>query len=250
MKPIEETALATPAGFENKVAFIWKIADKLHGHLKPHEYGLVMLPTLVLFRLDAVLEPTKPAVLARKQGLDHGSETLVGTHETNNCNAGHPGWAAPGQFGWLAKSSCNVSISGPEYAGVSGNSAANCAQPFLTSRTQQTPVYLPVYTSIDPVTGNYILDGFAAFVITGWSIKGQGSWDTNVAPVKEPSIIAVAEGIADTSNSDANYCGRFTGSNSDVCIYGYFTQSLIPASAVPTGSGTSNLGASVVALIG
>jgi type I restriction enzyme M protein len=65
--------MATPAGFENKVAFIWKIADKLRGHLKPHEYGSVMLPALVLFRLDAVLEPTKPAVLARAQGLDLNS---------------------------------------------------------------------------------------------------------------------------------------------------------------------------------
>ncbi len=65
--------MATPAGFENKVAFVWKIADKLRGHLKPHEYGSVMLPTLVLFRLDAVLEPTKPAVLARRDGLDPNS---------------------------------------------------------------------------------------------------------------------------------------------------------------------------------
>jgi type I restriction enzyme M protein len=62
--------MAIPAGFENKVAFIWKIADKLRGNLRPHEYGSVMLPTLVLFRLDAVLEPTKPAVLAKAQGLD------------------------------------------------------------------------------------------------------------------------------------------------------------------------------------
>jgi type I restriction enzyme M protein len=65
--------MATPAGFENKVAFIWKIADKLRGHLKPHEYGSVMLPTLVLFRLDAVLAPTKQAVLAKAQGLDPNS---------------------------------------------------------------------------------------------------------------------------------------------------------------------------------
>jgi type I restriction enzyme M protein len=62
--------MATPAGFENKVAFVWKIADKLRGHLKPHEYGSVMLPTLVLFRLDAVLEATKPQVLAKAAGLD------------------------------------------------------------------------------------------------------------------------------------------------------------------------------------
>src|SRR3954453_20999197 len=62
--------MSTSAGFENKIAFIWKIADKLRGHLKPHEYGTVMLPTLVLFRLDAVLEPTKPAVLAKAAGMD------------------------------------------------------------------------------------------------------------------------------------------------------------------------------------
>ncbi|WAX55526.1 type I restriction-modification system subunit M [Jatrophihabitans cynanchi] len=62
--------MATPAGFENKVAFVWRIADKLRGHLKPHEYGSVMLPTLVLFRLDAVLEETKPQVLAKATGLD------------------------------------------------------------------------------------------------------------------------------------------------------------------------------------
>lgn len=65
--------MATPAGFENKVAFIWKIADKLRGHLRPHQYGSVMLPTLVLFRLDAVLAPTKQAVLAKAQGLDPNS---------------------------------------------------------------------------------------------------------------------------------------------------------------------------------
>jgi type I restriction enzyme M protein len=62
--------MGTPAGFENKVGFIWKIADKLRGHLKPHEYGSVMLPTLVLFRLDAVLEPTKAKVLAKAETVD------------------------------------------------------------------------------------------------------------------------------------------------------------------------------------
>jgi type I restriction enzyme M protein len=69
--------MATPAGFENKVAFIWKIADKLRGHLKPHEYGTVMLPTLVLFRLDAVLEPTKAAVLAKAAALEAQGKSTV-----------------------------------------------------------------------------------------------------------------------------------------------------------------------------
>jgi hypothetical protein len=62
--------VATPAGFENKIAFVWKIADKLRGHLKQHEYGTVLLPTLVMFRLDSVLAPTKAAVIAKASKLD------------------------------------------------------------------------------------------------------------------------------------------------------------------------------------
>src|SRR4051794_870704 len=46
------------------VAFIWSIADLLRGDYKQSEYGRVILPLVVLRRLDAVLEPTKDAVLA------------------------------------------------------------------------------------------------------------------------------------------------------------------------------------------
>ena len=59
-----------PDGFADKVAFVWKVADKLRGHFKPHEYGSVMLPLLVLRRLDAVLEPTKAKVLAKATELE------------------------------------------------------------------------------------------------------------------------------------------------------------------------------------
>lgn len=54
-----------PQGFQDKVAFVWKVADKLRGTFKQHEYGSVMLPLLVLRRMDAVLAPTKDAVLAK-----------------------------------------------------------------------------------------------------------------------------------------------------------------------------------------
>ncbi|MFT4087674.1 MAG: class I SAM-dependent DNA methyltransferase [Gordonia sp. (in: high G+C Gram-positive bacteria)] len=53
-----------PVGFADKVAFVWKVADKLRGTFKQHEYGSVMLPLLVLRRMDAVLAPTKDAVIA------------------------------------------------------------------------------------------------------------------------------------------------------------------------------------------
>jgi type I restriction enzyme M protein len=47
----------------NHAAFIWSVADLLRGDYKPYEYGKVILPMVVLRRLDCVLEPTKPKVL-------------------------------------------------------------------------------------------------------------------------------------------------------------------------------------------
>ena len=47
-------------------ALIWSVADLLRGNYKPSEYGRVILPFTVLRRLDCVLEPTKPRVLAEK----------------------------------------------------------------------------------------------------------------------------------------------------------------------------------------
>ena len=58
-----------PQGFEDKVAFVWKVADKLRGTFKQHEYGSVMLPLLVLRRMDAVLAPTKAQVLETAKTL-------------------------------------------------------------------------------------------------------------------------------------------------------------------------------------
>ncbi len=56
-------------GFADKVGFIWSVADLLRGDYKAHEYGQVILPLTVLRRLDCVLEPTKPAVMARAAAL-------------------------------------------------------------------------------------------------------------------------------------------------------------------------------------
>lgn len=51
------------SGFQDKVNFIWSVADLLRGDYKASEYGRVILPLTVLRRLDCVLEPTKQAVL-------------------------------------------------------------------------------------------------------------------------------------------------------------------------------------------
>lgn len=42
---------------------LWEIANRLRGPYRPPQYRLVMLPMVVLRRLDSVLEPTKDAVL-------------------------------------------------------------------------------------------------------------------------------------------------------------------------------------------
>ncbi|MDO5619802.1 type I restriction-modification system subunit M N-terminal domain-containing protein [Kocuria sp.] len=47
----------------NHASFIWAAADLLRGTYKQHEYGEIILPFTVLARLDAVLAPTKEAVL-------------------------------------------------------------------------------------------------------------------------------------------------------------------------------------------
>ena len=48
------------------VGFIWSIADKLRGPYRPPQYRRVMLPLIVLRRLDAVLRPTRGEVLKAK----------------------------------------------------------------------------------------------------------------------------------------------------------------------------------------
>ena len=51
--------------FQDKANFIWQVADDiLRGSFKQHEYGDVILPFVVLRRLDCVLEDHKDAVIA------------------------------------------------------------------------------------------------------------------------------------------------------------------------------------------
>ena len=65
----KEDRVVQVQGFADKVGFIWSVADLLRGDYKAHEYGQVILPLTVLRRLDAVLAPTKPAVIAKTEEL-------------------------------------------------------------------------------------------------------------------------------------------------------------------------------------
>ncbi|MFG6577465.1 N-6 DNA methylase [Sulfitobacter sp. 1A15333] len=63
-------------------SFVWSIAELLRGDFKQSEYGKVILPFVVLRRLDCILEETKPAVLAMAATLpedmdDEARDTLL-----------------------------------------------------------------------------------------------------------------------------------------------------------------------------
>lgn len=62
-----EVGLTSSTHHQEIAGFIWNIADKLRGPYRPPQYRRVMLPLIVLKRLDAVLEPTKNAVLEAKE---------------------------------------------------------------------------------------------------------------------------------------------------------------------------------------
>jgi type I restriction enzyme M protein len=64
-----ESAERASRSLSNHAGLIWSIADLLRGDYKQSEYGRVILPLVVLRRLDCVLEPTKPQVLQRLEAL-------------------------------------------------------------------------------------------------------------------------------------------------------------------------------------
>ncbi|MDQ3695444.1 MAG: type I restriction-modification system subunit M [Chloroflexota bacterium] len=57
------------ARISNLSSFTWSIAEILRGDFKQSEYGKVILPFIVLRRLDCLLEPTREAVLAANAKL-------------------------------------------------------------------------------------------------------------------------------------------------------------------------------------
>ena len=67
----------TPGNFQQLANFIWSVADLLRGPYRPPQYERVMLPLTVLRRFDAVLAPTKEAVLGRYETLKDKGPQLV-----------------------------------------------------------------------------------------------------------------------------------------------------------------------------
>lgn len=63
--------------FQEKVSFIWSIAELLRGDYKQSEYADVILPLTVLRRLDCVLEKSKAQVLEKYERFKNKLENLT-----------------------------------------------------------------------------------------------------------------------------------------------------------------------------
>jgi type I restriction enzyme M protein len=57
---------------QNLASFVWSIAEVLRGDFKQSDYGKVILPFVVMRRLDCILEGSKEAVLAAEKKLPAG----------------------------------------------------------------------------------------------------------------------------------------------------------------------------------
>lgn len=61
----------------NYVSLIWSIAEILRGDFKAHQYGSIILPFVVLRRLECVLEPTRAKVLEASRAVPTGADETI-----------------------------------------------------------------------------------------------------------------------------------------------------------------------------
>lgn len=145
---------------------------------------------------------------------------------------GHSGFDSPGAFGWTEDldDNCTTDIDeSGEYGPKTGVGVPTaCKDALEDAATPPYPpapvVYLPIYNGVEGSGSGtkYTLEGYAAFVVTGYRIPGwtKKSWLT----------------------------GGWCGPASSKCLSGFFTQGLAPS---PGGIGAGPyMGAAVVQMIG
>lgn len=145
------------------------------------------------------------------------------------------GLSAPGEFGWLNDSggcmaSIDITQSGVVAGSDPGKNISTACQDKLTSYLASgAPIFIPIFdtTSGTGSGATYNLIGLAAFVLTGYA---------NMNPLKD--VFPSGFGKADCPN------GKTTPS----CIFGHFTQALVPVTT--TVGGGTNFGATAIQLAG
>lgn len=78
----------------DEVQFIWSIAEFLRGPYEPPQCGRVILPLIVLRRLDRVLAPTKDKVLAKAETLAASLDRIQKTAALHGAASAEPAEAA------------------------------------------------------------------------------------------------------------------------------------------------------------
>lgn len=168
--------------------------------------------------------PAPPAVPSAS--YDH-QLNLANLKNAAGCTGEASGADGAGAFGWAQDQtgSCGIYTSTPTFPAATGVSAGSTCQTAMSNaQASKKAVLLPVYSAVQGTGANtvFTLKGFAAFVITGYSL---------------PGFFA-----SDWLNPANNTC-------SFKCIDGYFTKALVPGSAGASQGGTY-LGASVVGISG
>ncbi len=113
---------------KNHAAFIWSVADLLRGDYKQSEYGRVILPLVVIRRLDCVLEPTKAAVLKRKAEVEGKIQNL---EPVLQAAAGQPFFnTSPLDFRKVLDDSANIAENLRIYIGAFSSAARDIIDKF------------------------------------------------------------------------------------------------------------------------
>lgn len=170
---------------------------------------------------DAPPYPPKPMPPA-------GTDKAIKLHTTDDssCPAGPSGGDTPGGFGWLDdEGDCQAVIDDDgTVGGDPGVAGPGCKEALEAALDPPSVLFMPVYDAVGGVGSGteYHIVGMAAFVLTGYSLPSIG---------RQPSWVS----------------GTHLCKGSDKCLYGYFTQALMPV-AGPIGG--PDLGASIITLIG
>ena len=168
--------------------------------------------------------PAPPAV--PPASYDHQLD-LRNLGNATGCNGETSGSDGAGAFGWAADQtgSCGIFTNTATFPATTGVSAGSTCQTALASaQASRQAIFVPVYTTYTGTGNNtvFTLKGFAAFVVTGYSLPGFSASDW-----LKPS----------SNNCDFK------------CIDGYFTKALITATGGVSEGGTY-LGAAVIGLTG
>jgi Flp pilus assembly protein TadG len=143
------------------------------------------------------------------------------------------GLSAPGEFSWLTDvGGCTAAIDLTKSTTVSDtgkNISAACQAAVLSYVASAKPIFIPIF---DTTTGTgsgatYHLVGLAAFILTGYA---------NMNPLKDAIPAPFNKGSCPN------------GGTTPSCIYGHFTQALVPVTT--TVGGGTYFGAAAIKLAG